>query len=81
MADDKRMNHDVMREASERPLEGAAATDTVAASGGLEVPGQENRGNTPAQRKDRAASEREPAPTAASIDKMHGEQTNRRGER
>lgn len=83
MADNKQMNHDVMREASQRPIEGAGATDTVAASGGLEVPGHEDHGNTPQQRKDRAAAEpgREYSPTAASVDKIEGEQTNRRGER
>jgi hypothetical protein len=45
MADDsKRMNHDVMHEASRRPLEvDEGATDTVAASGGLELPGKEGR--------------------------------------
>lgn len=83
MADDsKRMNHDVMHEASRRPLEvDEGATDTVAASGGLELPGKEGQGNTPAQREDRRDAAREYPPTAASDDKMSGERTNRRGER
>ena len=34
-----RMDHEVMRRASELPVTGAPATDTLAASGGLELPG------------------------------------------
>jgi hypothetical protein len=43
---DKWMNHDVMQRAAERPITGEGATATVAASGGLEVPGRELHGLT-----------------------------------
>ena len=41
MADEKRTNHDVMQRAAERPITGAEETTTVAASGGLDIPGRE----------------------------------------
>ena len=65
-----RMNHDVMRLASERPVEGPAATDTLAASGGLEVPGGALEGQTPGQQADRADAERMPPPTLVSVEKV-----------
>ncbi|MGH9347300.1 MAG: hypothetical protein ACRD26_08530 [Vicinamibacterales bacterium] len=37
----ERMDHEAMRRAAELPLQGPAATDTLAASGGLELPGGE----------------------------------------
>jgi hypothetical protein len=67
-----RMNHDVMRRASELPVEGAAATDSVAASGGLERPGRVGEGLTADQRKDEEEAERVMPPTAASVEKMGG---------
>jgi hypothetical protein len=78
VADDKgatppgggRMDHDVMRRASELPVEGAAATDTLAASGGLEMPGRVRQGVTEEQAPDSAEAEREKPPTAASVEKM-----------
>ena len=36
-----RQDHDVMREAATRPVTGPASTETLAASGGLQVPGRE----------------------------------------
>ena len=41
MADEKRTNHDVMQRAAERPITGMGATSTIAASGGLDIPGRE----------------------------------------
>ncbi len=78
MAEDKgatppgggRMNHDVMRRASELPVEGVPATDTVAASGGLEVPGHVVRPRSDAERADLEDATRETPPTAASVDKL-----------
>jgi len=37
----QRIDHEAMRRASELPSSGAGATDTLAASGGLELPGRE----------------------------------------
>jgi hypothetical protein len=37
----ERMDHEAMRRLSELPISGPAATPTLAASGGLEVPGRE----------------------------------------
>lgn len=71
--DDKRMNHDVMKRASERPLSGPGATDTVAASGGLERPGHVGLGNSADQQADRADAERMPPPTATSVEKIERE--------
>jgi hypothetical protein len=34
-----RWDHEAMREAAQRPITGPASTDTLAASGGLELPG------------------------------------------
>jgi hypothetical protein len=64
------MNHDVMQRASELPVEGAAATDTLAASGGLELPGHVNDDPSPEQQADRADAEHEEPPTAASVENM-----------
>jgi hypothetical protein len=36
-----RQDHDVMRAAAMRPISGPASTDTLAAGGGLDVPGRE----------------------------------------
>jgi hypothetical protein len=36
-----RQDHDVMRAAAMRPVSGPASTDTLAAGGGLDVPGRE----------------------------------------
>ena len=44
MPDETReQNHTVMQEGAMRPVTGAAATDALAASGGLELPGQQAR--------------------------------------
>jgi hypothetical protein len=72
--DGGRMNHDAMRRASELPVEGPAATDTLAASGGLERPGRVMQRASDDQQADRANAEREYPPTAASIDKVDREQ-------
>jgi len=37
-----RIDHEAMRRAAELPVSGSAATDTVAASGGLDLPGGES---------------------------------------
>jgi hypothetical protein len=37
----QRIDHEAMRRASELPTSGAGASDTLAASGGLELPGRE----------------------------------------
>jgi hypothetical protein len=37
----ERLDHDAMRRAAELPISGPAATNTLAASGGLELPGRE----------------------------------------
>jgi hypothetical protein len=71
--DGGRMNHETMRRASELPVEGPAATDTVAASGGLELPGRVGQGNTPDQKADRADAARVPPVTAVSLEKMDRE--------
>ena len=68
--DGGRMNHDAMRRAAELPVEGPAATDTVAASGGLELPGQVGGGNTADQQRDRQDADRVPPVTAVSVEKM-----------
>ncbi len=65
-----RMDHEAMRRASELPVDGAAGTDTRAASGGLELPGRVGRPATDEERADRADAEREKPPTAASVEKM-----------
>ena len=40
-------NHEAMRAAAERPVSGPAATDVLAAGGGLELPGRERHASTP----------------------------------
>jgi hypothetical protein len=65
-----RMNHDVMRRASEMPLHGAAGTDTLAASGGLDLPGRATQRDSEEQRADMADAERVKPPTASSVEKM-----------
>lgn len=65
-----RMNHDVMDRAAKLPVTGPAATDTAAASGGLELPGRALEGNTPEQQQDRADAERVPPPTKTSVEKI-----------
>jgi hypothetical protein len=37
-----RQDHDVMHDAAMRPVSGPASTDTLAASGGLQIPGRES---------------------------------------
>lgn len=67
MADDKggtppgggRMTHDVMHRAAEMPIEGGGAPNTLAASGGLELPGGVAHGH-PHEQHD--ATEEEPIP-------------------
>lgn len=71
--DGGRMNHDAMRRASERPVTGPAATDAVAASGGLDLPGHAGTGQTADQQGDRRDASRTPPPTAASIEKIERE--------
>jgi hypothetical protein len=65
------MDHEAMRQASELPVDGAAATDTLAASGGLELPGRVAEPATPEPRKDRADAEHEKPPTALSVEKVN----------
>ena len=67
-----RMNHDVMRRASEMPVKGAPGTDTLAASGGLELPGRVLERDSEEQRADKADAQREKPPTASSVEKMDG---------
>jgi hypothetical protein len=43
-----RIDHEAMRRAAELPTSGPAATDTVAASGGLDLPGHESHPTAPA---------------------------------
>jgi hypothetical protein len=74
-----RMDHEAMRRASEMPVQGAPGTDTLAASGGLELPGRVGQGATEEQKADRAEGDREKPPTAASVEKM--ERTPRTEER
>lgn len=71
----ERMDHEKMRKASELPISGPAATDTLAASGGLELPGRAAEGITPDQQKDIEDGERMVPPTLASL-----EREARRGE-
>jgi hypothetical protein len=73
----ERMDHDKMRRASEMPVSGPAATDSLAASGGLELPGRAAEGPTRDEQRDRAAAQENVPPTAASIDRLAG---GRRGE-
>ena len=62
MAEDKgatppkggRMDHEAMRRASEIPVHGDAATDTLAASGGLDLPGRALGPPSAAQQSDTA---------------------------
>ncbi len=56
-----RIDHEAMKRASEIPVEGPAATDNVAASGGLDVPGREPHRHTPIDAPSPLA-EREPIP-------------------
>ena len=74
-----RMDHEAMRRASELPVQGAPGTDTLAASGGLELPGRVGQGATDEQNADRTDADREKPPTAASVEKM--ERTSRTEER
>jgi len=60
-----------MQRASEMPLEvDAAASDTLAASGGLDLPGRTGDGLTARRQADRREAARMAPPTAASIDKL-----------
>ena len=73
MADEKdvfRQDHEKMRRTSELPVTGPAATDTVAASSGLELPGRVGEGNTADQQADRADADRVPPETAVSVEKI-----------
>jgi hypothetical protein len=54
----ERMDHEAMRRASELPVEGPAASDTLAASGGLEVPGRLPHGSSAPDR----GNDHEPIP-------------------
>jgi hypothetical protein len=65
----ERMDHEKMRRASELPVTGPAATDTLAASGGLELPGRAAEGPTPDQQKDIDEATRNEAPTTASLER------------
>jgi hypothetical protein len=66
MSDEKRTNHDVMQRAAERPITGTGATSTIAASGGLDVPGREIH---PTQDVT-ANSTREPFPGEREVDTL-----------
>jgi hypothetical protein len=68
MADDKRMNHDVMRCASLLPVEGGAATDTVAASGGLDTLAAPGGGEAPGCTV-AASTPAEPEPIPGELEK------------
>lgn len=57
----ERMDHEKMRRASQLPVTGAAATDTVAASSGLELPGRASSEGT-AQEPVREPMPKEPIP-------------------
>jgi hypothetical protein len=68
-----RWDHETMRRAAETPVEveGAAATDTVAASGGLELPGRLKEPPSADQQADRAEADAVPPPTVASVEKVN----------
>jgi hypothetical protein len=69
--DGGRMNHEAMRRASELPVAGPAATKTLAASSGLELPGRiEEAVSDDELLADRAEADRRKPPTAASIEKI-----------
>jgi hypothetical protein len=53
-----RQDHDAMRAGALRPIEGPAATETLAASGGLELPGGERQ----AEQVDTASAKHELIP-------------------
>jgi hypothetical protein len=50
-----RQDHDVMRTAAMRPVTGPASTDTLAAGGGLDVPGRESHPELAPASADRGA--------------------------
>ena len=61
------MDHDKMRRASEVPLNGPAASDSLAASSGLELPGRATDPDPPARSRDQdpgdvSAARLEPIP-------------------
>jgi len=58
-----------MRRASELPVSGPAATESLAASGGLERPGRSREGTSPDQQADEAEAERLTPPTLASVER------------
>jgi hypothetical protein len=65
------MTHDVMQRASELPVAGPAATKTLAASGGLELPGRiEEAAADDELPADRAEADRRTPPTVASVEKI-----------
>jgi hypothetical protein len=66
----ERMDHEKMRRAAQLPVQGPAATDNLAASGGLELPGRAAEGVTPDQQHDLEEARREVAPTVASLEKQ-----------
>jgi hypothetical protein len=68
-----RMDHDAMRRAAELPVTGPAASDTLAAGGGLDLPGRALEGGTPDQQSDRADADRLPPPTLTSVEKLENE--------
>jgi hypothetical protein len=54
----ERIDHEAMRRAAELPVDGPGATETLAASGGLEVPGRLPHGSSAPDR----ATKHEPIP-------------------
>jgi hypothetical protein len=54
--------HELMREAALRPITGPASTDTLAASGGLELPAHESHPSTPSTAHAEDTRAREPIP-------------------
>lgn len=68
-----RQDRDVMRDAARRPVAGPASTDTLAASGGLEVPGREvHIGSAPGDQMRPAGGPHPSAPSTQS----HGSESN-----
>jgi hypothetical protein len=64
------MDHETMR-ASQLPVHGPAATETLAASGGLELPGHVGEGVTPELEAESAEVQRTMTPpTLASLEKI-----------
>lgn len=68
-----RMDHEAMERASELPVSGPAASDTLAASGGLERPGRAAEPETADHEADREDAARMPPPTLTSVNKLDRE--------